>query len=123
MMPILVAQKDFGSVYAPVNAYVGVVPSYGRLSLGVVITVALVLEYGLLGQHGKTVCKAARYPQLAHIVFGELHGYVVSEGGLPRLMSTATSRTLPLTTRTNLPCAAAPRWKCRPRTTPRCDLL
>ena len=81
MMPILVAQKDFGSVYAPVNAYVGVVPSYGRLSLGVVIAVALVLKYGLLGQHGKTVCKAARHPQLAHIVFGELHGYVVSEGG------------------------------------------
>ncbi len=80
MMPILVAKEHVGSVQEPVDAYIRVVPSDCRLGLGMVIAVAFILKHSLFGEYSKTVSKATRHPQLAHIVFGELHGYVLPEG-------------------------------------------
>ena len=63
--------------------------------------ITLVLEDDLFAQHTKTMCEATRNKKLTVIVFCQFNRNMFPNVGEPLRISTATSRTAPLITRTN----------------------
>ena len=80
---VLGGEDDICRGELPVDAEGGVVPGNAAFAVGGVVVIALVLEDGLLTQHGKTMGKATGDEELAVVLGTELHGYVLAEGGGP----------------------------------------
>ena len=81
MTGILVAQESFVGGEAPVDAKGLVQYAYASVGLWGVEVVALVLEDRCLAEDGKAVGETFRYEELAVVIFGEFHCYVLAVGG------------------------------------------
>ena len=78
---VLGGEDDICCGELPVDAEGGVIPGDAALAIRGVIVIALVLEDGLLAQHGKAMSKAAGDKELAMVLGAELHGHMLPESG------------------------------------------
>lgn len=78
---VLGGEDDICCGELPVDAEGGVIPGDAAFAVGSVVVIALVLEDGLLAQHGKTMGKATGDEELAVVLGTELHGHMLAEGG------------------------------------------
>ena len=64
MLQIFLTEYRLFHRYAPVYAKGFVLDVYAAISLGMIELIALVLEDGSFGEHGKAMCKATRDEEL-----------------------------------------------------------
>lgn len=81
MVFVFLRKDDFFGRYLPVNLQSRVVPGNGSFTLGGIEIVALVLEDDFIAQYAESVGKASWNEELAVIVFGQFHSYMLSESG------------------------------------------
>lgn len=81
MLEVLCREDGLIGGNVPVDAEALVHDADTAFCLGMIELIALVLEDGGLAQHGKAMGKASRYKELAVIVFRQLYGDMLPEGG------------------------------------------
>src|SRR5699024_10421779 len=64
----------------PINTQTFILDTDTSIRFGGIEIIALVLEYGCFAQYGKTMRKASWYEELAVIIFGQFHSYMLSIG-------------------------------------------
>ena len=79
MLQVLLAEYRFLHRYAPVNTQGFVLDIDAAISLRMIEFVALVLEYGGFGEHGKAMSKATRDEELTMIVFCQFYCYMLAK--------------------------------------------
>ena len=78
---VFVGENPLVGGYLPIDSEGGVGEQDASFRLGVIEVVALIHEEGCLTQHSESVCKTARYEELATVVGRETDGIVLPEGG------------------------------------------
>lgn len=80
MPGVLVGEDGVGGVEMPVDAERAVEYRDAAVGLGMVELIALVLEYGDVGEHGESVGETARDEELQMVVLGQLDGHMPAVG-------------------------------------------
>lgn len=81
MLEVFVGEDGLVGGDEPVDTEALVHDADAVFCLGMVELIALVLENGGLAQHGKTVGKTSRHEELAVVLFRQLYGDMLPEGG------------------------------------------
>lgn len=79
MLLVFFAENGFFNRYMPINAKGFVLDVDAAVSLRMIELIALVLEYGSLGENGEAMGKAPRNKELTMIVFRQFHSYMLAK--------------------------------------------
>ena len=78
MLCVFLRQQSFICRNAPINGQAIIYDAYATISFWMVELVTLVLEYGRFAQHGKSVCEATGYKELAVIILGQFYSHMLA---------------------------------------------
>ena len=74
-----VASRKQGSIAAPINSQLRIVPAQDDLVGRTIILITLVKEIGRVRLHEKAVRESARYPKLASVLIVKFYHHMLTE--------------------------------------------
>lgn len=107
---VFLTGNDILGVDRPFHSDSLIVPTDTGFSLRSIDIVHLISENSLIAQYEEAVSKAAGNEELTLVLVAQLYCHMLTKGGELLRISTATSSTRPLMTRTSLACDHSPFW-------------